>query len=79
MVTRKHREDLRQRTPDELALALRDAKRELFEVRTNIATRKEEDNNRSKMLRRRVARILTILAEKDRATAAAAADAGGQK
>jgi large subunit ribosomal protein L29 len=61
---RKEREELRHKTVGELALALRDAKQELYDVRTKIATRQEEDNSRSKMLRRRIARIHTLIGEK---------------
>ena len=64
MPLKKEREDLRHKTVAELELALRDARLELFEVRTKIATRQQEDNNRSKMLKRRIARIHTIVAQK---------------
>jgi large subunit ribosomal protein L29 len=69
---KKERDEFRQKTLDELAIALRDVKRELFEIRTNIATRKEEDNNRSRILKRRVARILTVMNEKESAGGEAA-------
>ena len=67
MAVTKEREDLRHKTVAELELALRDAKAEIYEVRTKIATRQQEDNNHSKMLRRRIARIHTIIGEKIRA------------
>lgn len=76
MVKKKEKEDFRHKTVEELAIALRDTKKELFNIRTNIATRKEEDNNRSKILKRRVARILTIMGEKQREAAAEAVAAG---
>lgn len=75
MPLKKEREELRHKTIAELLLAVRDLKQELYEIRTKIATRQEEDNNRSTVLRRRIARIHTLIAEKERAgeTAAAAA------
>lgn len=72
MALKKEREELRHKTVEELEISLRDAKKEMLEIRTNIATRKEEDNNRSKMLKRRIARILTVMGEKQREAAAAA-------
>ncbi|UCH78453.1 MAG: 50S ribosomal protein L29 [Candidatus Coatesbacteria bacterium] len=75
MPRKKEREEFRHKTLEELEIALRDAKKEVFDIRTNIATRKEEDNNRSKILRRRIARILTIMNEKRLAEAAAPAEA----
>jgi len=73
LALKKERDELRHKTVEELEISLRDAKKEMLEIRTNIATRKEEDNNRSKMLKRRIARILTIIGEKQHAVAAAAA------
>lgn len=72
MALKKEREELRHKTVEELEISLRDAKKEMLEIITNIATRKEEDNNRSKMLKRRIARILTVMGEKQREAAAAA-------
>jgi ribosomal protein L29 len=77
LALKKQREELRHKTVEELEIALRDAKKEMLDIRTNIATRKEEDNNRSKMLKRRIARILTIMGEKRHE--AAAAVAAGEK
>jgi len=73
VAVKKEKEDFRHKTIEELVISLRDTKKELFNIRTNIATRKEEDNNRSKILKRRVARILTIMREKQREAEAAAA------
>jgi ribosomal protein L29 len=73
LALKKQRDELRHKTVEELEIALRDAKKEMLGIRTNIATRKEEDNNRSKMLKRRIARIMTITGEKQREAAAAAA------
>ena len=73
MGLKKEREELRHKTVEELEISLRDAKKEMLEIRTNIATRKEEDNNRSKILKRRIARIRTVISEKGHEAAAAAA------
>lgn len=77
MGLKKEREELRHKTLEELEISLREAKKEMLAIRTNIATRKEEDNNRSKMLKRRVARILTVIGEKQGAAAAAVTVAAG--
>lgn len=76
MAVKKENEEFRHRTIEELEISLREIKKELFNIRTNIATRKEEDNNRSKILKRRVARILTIIGEKRREAAAETVAAG---
>jgi large subunit ribosomal protein L29 len=75
-VAKKEKEELRHKTIEELEISLREIKKELFDIRTNIATRKEEDNNRSKILKRRVARILTVIGEKRREAEAEAVAAG---
>ncbi len=77
MALKKEREELSHKTVEELTIALRAAQQDMLAVRTNIATRKEEDNNRSKVLRRRIARITTFIHQKRRAEAQApAADEG---
>ncbi|NIT37251.1 MAG: 50S ribosomal protein L29 [candidate division Zixibacteria bacterium] len=76
MTLKKEREELRQKTLEELQISLREAKKEMLGIRTNIATRKEEDNNRSKMLKRRIARILTVIGEKQVEAAAGTVAAG---
>ena len=76
MPLKKEREEFRHKTLEELEITLRDIKKDIFNIRTNIATRKEEDNSRSKVLRRRVARILTVMNEKRSAAEAATGGAG---
>ncbi|MGD8718242.1 MAG: 50S ribosomal protein L29 [Candidatus Zixiibacteriota bacterium] len=76
MPLKKEKEELLHKTVEELEIALRDTKKEIFNIRTNIATRKEEDNNRSKVLRRRIARIITVMNEKRREAAATSGGAG---
>jgi large subunit ribosomal protein L29 len=76
VAVKREKEELRHKTIEELEISLREIKKELFDIRTNIATRKEEDNNRSKILKRRVARILTVIGEKRREAEAEAVAAG---
>lgn len=76
MAVKKEKEELRHKTIEELEISLREIKKELFDIRTNIATRKEEDNNRSKILKRRVARILTVIGDKRREAEAEVVAAG---
>ena len=64
-MARKELESLRNKTEMELNQELVKLKKELFDVRTKIATRQLEDNNASRVLRRRIARILTVLKEKE--------------
>lgn len=59
-------EELRNRTVEELTLLVRELKAELYETKSNIATRQTEDNSKSRRLRRQVARVLTVLNEKAR-------------
>ncbi|MCP4228830.1 MAG: 50S ribosomal protein L29 [bacterium] len=63
-MARKELDNLRNMTELELNQELVKLKKELFEVRTKIATRQLEDNNASRVLRRRIARIMTVLNEK---------------
>lgn len=63
-MARKELESLRNMTELELGQELAKLKKQLFEVRTKIATRQLEDNNASRVLRRKIARIKTIMNEK---------------
>jgi large subunit ribosomal protein L29 len=56
--------ELRNKTVEELTVAVRELKAELYDTRSKIATRQMEDNNKSRRLRRQIARILTVLNEK---------------
>lgn len=64
-MARKELESLRNKTEMELTQELAKLKKELFEVRTKIATRQLEDNNASRVLRSKIARIKTVLIEKN--------------
>jgi large subunit ribosomal protein L29 len=66
-MARKELDNLRNMTELELGQELAKLKEQLFEVRTKIATRQLEDNNASRVLRRRIARIMTVLNEKKEA------------
>ena len=55
----------------DLERALVDAKRELWKVRFDIATRQESNYARLPATRKRIARILTVMTERQHAAAAA--------
>jgi large subunit ribosomal protein L29 len=63
-MARKELESLRNMTEMELSHELAKLKKNLFEVRTKIATKQLEDNNASRVLRRKIARIKTVVTEK---------------
>jgi large subunit ribosomal protein L29 len=56
--------ELRSKTVEELTVTVRELKAELYDTRSKIATRQMEDNNKSRRLRRQIARIMTVLTEK---------------
>lgn len=56
--------ELRNKTVEELTVMVRELKAELYDTRSKIATRQIEDNNKSRRLRRQIARILTVMNEK---------------
>jgi large subunit ribosomal protein L29 len=55
----------------ELESALVDAKQELWKIRFDLATRQEKNYSRLPATRRRIARILTVMTERERAASAA--------
>jgi large subunit ribosomal protein L29 len=57
-------EDLRQKTPDELADQLRDLKKEAFNLRFQKASGQLENTARVREVRRAVARVKTIIGQK---------------
>jgi large subunit ribosomal protein L29 len=59
----------------DLEAALLDAKQELWKIRFDLATRQEKNYTRLPATRRRIARILTVMTERQHAAAAAAASA----
>jgi large subunit ribosomal protein L29 len=59
--------DIRECSVDELAARLRDLKQEALNLRLQQATGQLENPARARIVRREVARILTILADRKRA------------
>ena len=58
--------DIRARTPDELAALLLDLRKEQFNLRFQRATGQQEGTARVREVRREIARVKTIQAEKTR-------------
>ncbi len=56
--------DVRAKTADELGAALLDLRKEQFNLRFQRATGQNEGQGRVKQVRREIARVKTILAEK---------------
>ena len=61
--------DVRAKTPDELATRLLDLRKEQFNLRFQRATGQQEGVGRVKLVRRQIARVKTIMAEKTRSAA----------
>ncbi|MDE8345704.1 MAG: 50S ribosomal protein L29 [Acidocella sp.] len=61
--------DIRTKTPDELNGMLLDLRKEQFNLRFQRATGQQENTSRVRMVRRDIARVKTILAERARAAA----------
>jgi large subunit ribosomal protein L29 len=66
--------EIRRLSDQDLAGALVEAKQELWKVRFDIATRQEKNYSRLPATRQRIARILTVMTERQHAAAAAAAE-----
>ena len=64
MKTNKFVEELTNKTDKELAQALVDAKKELFNLRFQNATNQLDNTARIKEVRRNIARIQTVITEK---------------
>ena len=58
--------DVRAKTPDELSTMLLDLRKEQFNLRFQRATGQQENTSRVKLVRRDIARVKTILAERAR-------------
>ncbi|GAB0117426.1 50S ribosomal protein L29 [Acidisoma sp. 7E03] len=63
--------DIRAKTPDELEAQLVDLRREQFNLRFQRATGQSESVGRVRIVRREIARVKTIIAERARASAKA--------
>jgi large subunit ribosomal protein L29 len=57
--------ELRELTDEELVLRVREAKEELFNLRFQMATGQLDNNRRLRTVRRDIARIYTILHERE--------------
>ena len=69
MKTNKYVESLNAKTTAELAKELTDAKKELFNLRFQIATNQLDNTARIKEVRKNIARIQTVLTAKSKAEA----------
>jgi large subunit ribosomal protein L29 len=58
--------DVRAKTPDELSTLLLDLRKEQFNLRFQRATGQQENTSRVRAVRRDIARVKTILAERAR-------------
>ena len=56
-------QELRELADEDLVIALRDAKEELFNLRFQVATGQLDNNRRLQTVRRDIARIYTVLRE----------------
>jgi large subunit ribosomal protein L29 len=63
--------DIRIKSPDELSTLLLDLRREQFNLRFQRATGQNESVSRVKVVRREIARVKTVIAERQRASAKA--------
>ena len=70
--------EIRRLSEADLEAALVDARQELWKVRFDLATRQEKNYSRLPATRKRIARILTVMTERQHAAEAAAADAEKQ-
>ena len=65
MKTNKFVEDLNKKSDAELAQALVDAKKELFNLRFQNATNQLDNTSRIKEVRKNIARIKTVIVQKN--------------
>lgn len=63
--------EIRALSDRDLEIALVDAKHELWKIRFDLATRQEKNYSRLPATRQRIARILTVMTERQRAAATA--------
>ena len=61
--------DVRAKSPDQLSGLLLDLRKEQFNLRFQRATGQQEGVGRVKLVRRQIARVKTIMAEKTRSAA----------
>ena len=58
-------QEMRQNSDEELVVALREAKEELFNLRFQVATGQLDNNRRLQTVRRDIARIYTVMRERE--------------
>ncbi|ATL65679.1 50S ribosomal protein L29 [Nocardia terpenica] len=68
--------DLRELTEDELVARLRESKEELFNLRFQMATGQLQNNRRLRVVRHEIARIYTVMRERELGLATGPADKG---
>ena len=68
--------DLREMTDQELAEALIEAKEERFNLRFQVATNQLDNTARLKIVKKEIARILTVMRERELAPSASADEVG---
>ena len=68
--------EIRALSDADLEAQLLDAKQELWKIRFDLATRQEKNYSRLPATRKRIARILTVMTEREHAAADAARDGG---
>ena len=69
--------DLRELTDEELVLRVREAKEELFNLRFQMATGQLDNNRRLRTVRHDIARIYTVMRERELGLSAAPSESGG--
>jgi large subunit ribosomal protein L29 len=69
-------QELRELNPEELDQKLEEAKHELFNLRFQLATGKQDNSARLGQVRREIARVATVLREREIEAAEAAAGEG---
>jgi large subunit ribosomal protein L29 len=69
--------DLRELTDEELVLRVREAKEELFNLRFQMATGQLDNNRRLRTVRHDIARVYTIMRERELGLSAAPSDGEG--
>jgi large subunit ribosomal protein L29 len=67
--------EVRRLSDTDLEAALVDAKQELWKIRFDLATRQEKNYSRLPATRKQIARILTVMTERQHQAEAAGADA----
>ena len=70
-------QELRELADEDLVIALRDAKEELFNLRFQVATGQLDNNRRLQTVRRDIARIYTVMRERELGIVRDAVNTGG--